>query len=255
MNRQEIQAELARIEKARAAWLAGQQKFNADVEWMLRRLIHEAVRDRMSAEEVARHSGLTVKRIRVLMRSAGLDPKEGKNLLSKKAADALAQNADLLGIDPREVDLMSPLAYLPMGEKMRRELRDKGVSQVDTADGVSGNLPAITFLREVRDSTLTPLYMRAEADQVLSEVFGIQDEDKPLFPETPDETAARAVFAFVDAMGVIYRKHSSEAVQEDMVVACARFGVRPEWFGFDESGLQELVAEVAKADILLGAWE
>jgi hypothetical protein len=130
MQKFDVQIALEGVAEARTKWLAAKAKFDSDVEYILLRLIREAAHNYMSAEEFAKYSGLSVKRVRVLMRAAGLDPKMGKRLLSKKAAEALAENSALLGIEPHQMDLMSPLAYLPMGEEMRRALQDKTVSQV-----------------------------------------------------------------------------------------------------------------------------
>ena len=88
MQKFDVQIALEGVAEARTKWLAAKAKFDSDVEYILLRLIREAAHNYMSAEEFAKHSGLTVKRVRVLMRAAGLDPKMGKRLLSKKAAEA-----------------------------------------------------------------------------------------------------------------------------------------------------------------------
>lgn len=150
MKKFEVQVTLEGIAEARAAWATANAKFNADVEFLMNRLINEAAANFMSAEEVAKASGLTVKRVKTMMRERGLDPKRGKQLLAKQAAEALAENSALLGIEPHEMDLMSPLAYLPMGDQMREALRPKGVTEIPEtreekidrlADVVYGVLP------------------------------------------------------------------------------------------------------------------
>lgn len=130
MDKFGVQIALEGVCEARAAWLKARRKFDADVEYVMKRLINEAAVNFMSAEEVSKASGISVKQIRALMRSAGLDPKKGKRLLSKQAAEALAENAVLLGIEPHEMDLMSPLAYLPMGSELRQQLIDATVKPV-----------------------------------------------------------------------------------------------------------------------------
>jgi hypothetical protein len=130
MKKFDVLIALEKIRDAKGEWAKAITDFNADIEMMMRRLLREAAVNYMSADEVAKASGFTVKRVRILMRSAGLDPKRGKRLLSKIAADTLADNAALMGIEPHEMDLMSPLAYLPMGKQMRRELEERSVSQV-----------------------------------------------------------------------------------------------------------------------------
>jgi hypothetical protein len=126
----DVQIALEGIAEAKSTWAQAKAKFDADVEYMMGRLLHEAARNYMSDREVAKHSGSTVKRVRDLMRSCGLNPRDGKTLLSQKAATALSENAALLGVEPHEMDLMSPLAYLPMGSVMKRELQERSVSQV-----------------------------------------------------------------------------------------------------------------------------
>lgn len=128
--------QIAEAKRERAKRIA---EFDSGVAAVMSRLLHEAARNYMSVEEVAKAGGFTVKRVRQMMRDVGLNPRDGKNLLSKKAAEALSNNAALLGVEPGEMDLMSPLAYLPMGEQLRRELQDKTVSKVTELPEVSGN--------------------------------------------------------------------------------------------------------------------
>jgi len=139
MKKFDVQIALEGIAEAKATWAKAITEFNAGVEYVMTRLIHEAAANYMSVEEVAKASGLTPKRVRLLMRNSGLDPKKGKRLLAKHAAEALAENAALLGIAPHEMDLMSPLAYLPMGKQLRQELQNRTVSQVHELEDVSGN--------------------------------------------------------------------------------------------------------------------
>jgi len=135
MKKADIIEALVSVRVAKAQWAVAQTKFNSDVEAVMSRLLHEAAVARMSDAEVANASGFTVKRVRMIMRAIGLNPRDGKNLLSAKAGEALANNAALLGIEPRDMDLMSPLAYLPMGEEMKRALQDKAVSKVVDLEG------------------------------------------------------------------------------------------------------------------------
>lgn len=140
MKKIDVLTQLEKINDAHKRWSAARLEFLTASNHMMARLLHEAAANFMSAEEVAKASGFTIKNVRNQMRNAGLNPKDGKRLLSKKAAEALANNSALLGIEPREMDLMSPLAYLPMGEQMKRELRASAVSQVTE---VSGNPNAL----------------------------------------------------------------------------------------------------------------
>ncbi len=121
MNVNEIKDALIAVKEARAKWDTARAKFESDVQYMMTRLINESVAQYMSAEDIAAYSGFTAKRVRLFMRIQRLDPKGGKRALSKIAADTLRTNALIMGIEPRDMDLMSPLAYLPMGKQMREE--------------------------------------------------------------------------------------------------------------------------------------
>lgn len=116
--------------KARAKGAKAITEFNTDMEAVLKRLIYEGVANYMSAEMIAEQTGLTSKKIRTVMRHVGLSPALGKRTLADNAAKALATNAELLGIKPWQMDLMTPLAYLPMGSKMREALVEQGVHRV-----------------------------------------------------------------------------------------------------------------------------
>lgn len=138
MKKIEVLAYLGKVARAKSEGAAEINSFYADMNTIMHRLLHEAARNYMSPEEVAKASGFTTKRVRQMMRDVGLNPRDGKNLLQRKAAEALANNAALLGIEPSEMDLMSPLAYLPMGSEMKRELQDATISKVEESE-ISGN--------------------------------------------------------------------------------------------------------------------
>lgn len=129
MNRDRMIQQMHLVREARKRGAAAITKFNEDLDWMMKRLIHEAARHRMSVEDVSRETGLSLKRIRTLMRQYGLNPYQGKQLLAANAAKALVSNADLMDIEPEQMDLLSPLAYLPMGEKMRKQLVEDRISR------------------------------------------------------------------------------------------------------------------------------
>jgi hypothetical protein len=144
MRKFDVQIALEAVAEARHKWGAAQREFQTGMDKVLDRLIHEAVANFMSVEEFARYSGLSPKRVRDIMRRNHLTPKSGKTLLAKTAATALESNAALMGIAPHEMDLLSPLAYLPMGKQLKRELQNQTVSQVHELDEpVSGNAPLI----------------------------------------------------------------------------------------------------------------
>lgn len=153
MKKFDVQIALEGVRDAKSQWARAVRTFNADVEKVLVRLLHEASANYMSPEEVARHSGLSPKRVRDLMRANGLNPRDGKRVLAASAAKALAENAALLGIRPHDMDLMSPLAYLPMGSQMKQALTDKAVARVT-------ELPedTVTVSRNVLSMMLTDCY-------------------------------------------------------------------------------------------------
>lgn len=72
------------------------------------------------------------------------------------------------------------------------------------------------------------------------------------------EVEARAIAAFLSHLSADYRKHTAVAVREDMIVACARFGVDPAWFYtdadqlVDADGARSLRADVAHYRIMEG---
>lgn len=163
MNTAEVHAYLHRVKDARAEFARVQTKFRSDMDAVLSRLTFEGLALRMSVEQIARASGVPTKRIKDFMRSGGMSPSESKTALSRKAAEALANNAALLGVEPNEIDLMSPLAYLPMGSVLRRELQDRSVSQV-TEEDVSGN-----FYERVADTIYDAMPWEGETYQAAAE--------------------------------------------------------------------------------------
>lgn len=128
MDRFGIQLNLEHVAQAREKWAMAYAKFASEVDYMMSRLLNEAAINRLSVEQVARWSGMKPSRVRRLMRDNNLNPKQSKTLLAQTAAEALQENAALLGIEPWEMDLMSPLAYLPMGSELREQLEQAEVS-------------------------------------------------------------------------------------------------------------------------------
>lgn len=129
MENHEVWAALRAVGKARREWATAQTAFVSNVEAVMARLLNEAAVNRVSDHEVAMLTGFTVKRVRMMMREQGLNPKSGRTLMAKHAAETLASNAALLGVEPKEMDLTSPLAYLPAGSALRKETLS--VSQVE----------------------------------------------------------------------------------------------------------------------------
>lgn len=120
----EIFKGLRSVAKNRSEWVTAKRMFEKEAERVTKRLILEAAQNNMSVDQVATALNMPRRRIREKMRSYGVDPKLSRALLADSAAKALHENAALLGIDPSEMDLMSPLAYLPMGSELRRKLAE-----------------------------------------------------------------------------------------------------------------------------------
>jgi hypothetical protein len=135
MNVIEIERALNSVAYSRKKWYDAKREFDKDADHIMHRLLLEAAAQKMSVQQVARCLKATPKQVRALMRRFGMNPKSSRTLLAKDAAEALHANAGLMGINVKNFDLMSPLAYLPMGAKMRTELAQ---SQGQVTE-VSGN--------------------------------------------------------------------------------------------------------------------
>jgi len=112
---------LATLGESKRRWSTAKAKFDSDADALMLRLLNEAAANKMGVSEVAAALGSTNTHVRSLMRRHGLNPKMGRNLLSRQASETLTTNAMVMGIEPNEMDFMSPLAYLPMGRALRRE--------------------------------------------------------------------------------------------------------------------------------------
>lgn len=134
MQKIDVQIALEKLCDETAQWNAGRRQFNEALDKVLARLVHEGARAFMSDREMAKSLGWTTTRMRTFMRHHGLNPRDGKRALSAQAAEALTTNAALLGIDPSQMDLTSPLAYLPMGKQLADEFRNGNVSKVHEED-------------------------------------------------------------------------------------------------------------------------
>lgn len=111
-------------------WKIAYREFAAEYDKVLVRLIHEAIVNRMSVEQIAKAIGLTPSAVRLHMRRQGLNPKHGRQALAHAAAEALRTNAELLGVDPLDIDLTSPLAYLPAGSQLQKQMHSEAVKGV-----------------------------------------------------------------------------------------------------------------------------
>lgn len=133
MNEREVRDALKKIRAADRKWREEKKKFDLSVNRVMYRLIHEAAENRMSMSVVANLAGKTPNQMRILMKMAGLDQTPLRTLLPKESAEVLRKNADALGIDPKDIDLLSPLAYLPSGTRVK-SVGVSGITEIPEDD-------------------------------------------------------------------------------------------------------------------------
>lgn len=131
MHKFEVQLAMEALSDARKEWNLAISRFNSEIDAVMARLLNEAAVNKMSVAQVAAYTGMTQTRVRIQMRKHGLNPRTGRNLLAAQAAATLAENAVLMGVEPHEFDLTSPLAYLPMGAELRKFLETNRLSSAD----------------------------------------------------------------------------------------------------------------------------
>lgn len=131
LSKEQIQVSFEKINEARQQLKLAGASVESEVNRVLTRLIHECLTKRMSPEHIAVMAGWRVKEVRSAMRARGIEPRHNKTVLAKQSASALIDNAHLLGIEPEEMDLSSPLAYLPMGKELREFLETNPVEAVE----------------------------------------------------------------------------------------------------------------------------
>jgi hypothetical protein len=141
MRKFDVVIGLERLAEARRRWNDGRKEFDTGFDRALSRLVHEGTREFMSPREMANVLGWPVGRMRTFMQKHNLNPRDGKRVLSDQAAKALRENAALLGVKPHEMDLTSPLAYLPMGNDLRTQLQDQTTAQVKEFPETDAGLP------------------------------------------------------------------------------------------------------------------
>lgn len=135
MDTQTTEKLLSYAAETRAAWSRAERKFRQEYEYVMRHLLHEAAYNMMSVEQVGKAANLTPKQVRSMMRRFNLNPKHERKMLSRRAAEALRYNSELMGISPEEMDFTSPLAYLPMGDQLRAELARHTTASVVEIEG------------------------------------------------------------------------------------------------------------------------
>lgn len=129
VHKQDVLDLLNSLKAVRDSFAVVRVRHIAETSTVARRLFIEGAVNYMSPEEMAQASGYTPKAVRMYLREHGLDPRMKKPMLSKHAARVLADNAALLNLEPADL-LLSPLAYLPAGDELRREVQEKNVSKV-----------------------------------------------------------------------------------------------------------------------------
>jgi len=118
----QIRSGLRQIGQARAAWHEGITNFRASVEGITDRFLVEAARDRIAVHEVARLLGVRPAWVRSRMRDIGFETGRSEAALSRQAHAIIERNAEILGIDIKDIDLTSPLAYLPAGKDLLKQI-------------------------------------------------------------------------------------------------------------------------------------
>jgi hypothetical protein len=127
MNREETLCALNFIAKCDEEWRTARREYDKERRKVVTRLLNEAAVNFLSTSDVAKALGTTVKKVCATMRENGLDHRRGRGILAKQAAKTLNENAALLGVSPRHMDLTSPLAYLPAGSKLRAAAQSEAV--------------------------------------------------------------------------------------------------------------------------------
>lgn len=130
MKTHEITASLREVGAAVRTWRRAYREFNEQKDRVLKHLLMEAAFQRMSLDEAALAADLPLAGLRPIAKEMELNTKRGRSLLTRQAAETLAANAAFLGVDQTEMDLMSPLAYLPMGSGLRQFLETEATQGV-----------------------------------------------------------------------------------------------------------------------------
>lgn len=136
-NRREVGKMLAELRRQREAWKDARREFQSEYAETLRWLILEAAATLYSLQEISEILDVPQKTIKAIAKKDDLNFKHDRVLLSHSAVNALRENAALMGINPEDFDLLSPLAYLPMGEELRKSLQqqcDKPSQTTQTQD-------------------------------------------------------------------------------------------------------------------------
>lgn len=124
MKKIEVIIQMEKAATARTEWATRKREFDSNYDRVMLRLVYEGLAIRMTAAEMAHAASIPTSRMRDFMKRHGIKPSERRTVLSDLAGHALKTNAELLGIDPVNMDLTSPLAYLPMGNALRTQLQD-----------------------------------------------------------------------------------------------------------------------------------
>lgn len=119
-SRKEVLSALSDIGTAQLEFHRVAKRYEAERDRALLPLVLEGARLRLSAKRMAAYAGVTQGRIKSILRRTGID---GRNIsmVAEQTEKVLEHNAALLDVDITQIDLMSPLAYIPAGPGLRRE--------------------------------------------------------------------------------------------------------------------------------------
>lgn len=124
MNKFDVVIALEKLRDQRREWYAAHAEFRKGHDTVLKVLLLHAAKNKMSVADIAHVLSISRGDVRKRMKALGLNQRDGIRLMAEHAAKALAENTELLGVDVHQI-MTSPLAYLPMGDQMRRELEMK----------------------------------------------------------------------------------------------------------------------------------
>lgn len=124
MQKFDVVIALEKVRDQKQQWTDANREFRVGYDKVMNVLLLNAAQAYMSVADIAKAAALSRGQVRARMKALGLSQRSGKRMMADQAATALAENTELLGVEVHQI-LTSPLAYLPMGDTMRRELEAK----------------------------------------------------------------------------------------------------------------------------------
>lgn len=127
--KEDLIAAMHKVREQDEAWRGAYRSYQEAQRGYRDRLILLGLRARMPVTGIALHLGCTPKSVMSSYRRLGLSGGRRNNYLplADAAAKALERNSEVLGVRPDEISLMSPLAYLPVGDDLAVEEAKKAV--------------------------------------------------------------------------------------------------------------------------------